>query len=213
MELLCIMAQSDDRGRLLVNGKAPAMPAIARMCCVDLAEAQALMGELRDNGVFSEVDGVVISRRMIRENERSETYRENAQKRWTKTGEEKKVTTIATTIPITTVGMGDCNANCNAISTAKPKQDDSDESFWDELSKLYTWIDLPKEKAKMQAWLLTPRGRGRKINRRFVVNWLNKLDKPMSDMGSNHGSTGLINTWHSGGDESMMKQAREAGFE
>jgi hypothetical protein len=93
-----------------------------------------------------------------------------------------------------------------------PAGQDTDESFWDELAKLYTWANLPQEKAKMQAWLLTPRGRGRKITRRFVVNWLNKLDKPISGIGANHGSTGLINTWHSGGDESMMQQAREAGF-
>lgn len=95
-----------------------------------------------------------------------------------------------------------------------PTGQDTDESFWDELAKLYTWVKLPQEKAKMQAWLLTPKGRGRKITRRFVVNWLNKLDRPMAGMTPAHGKSTLINTWHSpDGDESMMKQAREAGFE
>lgn len=28
----------------------------------------------------------------------------------------------------------------------------------------------------MDAWLLTPKGKGRKKNHRFVLNWLNKID-------------------------------------
>jgi hypothetical protein len=55
----------------------------------------------------------------------------------------------------------------------------SDADFWEEIKKLYTWVNVDQERAKMQGWLLTPRGKGRKLTRRFVCNWLNKIDKPM----------------------------------
>ena len=42
----------------------------------------------------------------------------------------------------------------------------------------YRHIDLDVELAKMDAWLLT--NRGRKKTKRFVVNWLNKIDKPLA---------------------------------
>jgi len=57
----------------------------------------------------------------------------------------------------------------------------ADEEF---LAKLratgaYEGIDIDAELRKMHAWLLTPKGRGRKLTRQFVVNWLNKVDRPM----------------------------------
>jgi hypothetical protein len=43
----------------------------------------------------------------------------------------------------------------------------------------YQSIDLDRELAKMDAFLLTPKGRGRKKTRQFIVNWLNRIDRPM----------------------------------
>lgn len=43
----------------------------------------------------------------------------------------------------------------------------------------YTGIDLEREFAKMDAYLLTPKGRGRRKTRQFVVNWLNRIDRPL----------------------------------
>jgi len=57
----------------------------------------------------------------------------------------------------------------------------NDTDFWPEIVRLYSWVNVIQEKNKMQAWLLTPKGRGRKLTRRFVVNWLNKCDgKPLT---------------------------------
>lgn len=47
----------------------------------------------------------------------------------------------------------------------------------------YKGIDIDRELGKMDAWLLTPKGKGRQKTRRFVVNWLNKIDKPMEKVG------------------------------
>lgn len=49
----------------------------------------------------------------------------------------------------------------------------------------YSGIDVDKELARMDAWLSTPKGTGRKKTRSFVVNWLNKIEQPMK--GEDHG--------------------------
>ena len=57
----------------------------------------------------------------------------------------------------------------------------ADDEFLAELraTGAYDGIDLDAELRKMRAWLLTPKGRGRKLTRQFAVNWLNKVDRPM----------------------------------
>ena len=42
----------------------------------------------------------------------------------------------------------------------------------------YRHIDIPRELGKMDAWLSTHQGRQK--TRRFIVNWLNKIDKPLT---------------------------------
>lgn len=59
----------------------------------------------------------------------------------------------------------------------------SDDQFLAQLAKLYPGLDVAAELRKMDAWLLTPKGRGRKKTRAFVVNWLNKCDPPMRPAG------------------------------
>ena len=43
----------------------------------------------------------------------------------------------------------------------------------------YKQIDIDKELAKMDAWLLTPKGKGRKKTHKFILNWLNRIDTPV----------------------------------
>ena len=40
----------------------------------------------------------------------------------------------------------------------------------------YKGIDVDRELARMDAWLSTPKAKGRKKTRGFIVNWLNKVD-------------------------------------
>lgn len=40
----------------------------------------------------------------------------------------------------------------------------------------YKNIDIETELHKMDVWLLTPKARGRKRTRKFIVNWLNRVD-------------------------------------
>lgn len=43
----------------------------------------------------------------------------------------------------------------------------------------YQGIDVDREVGRMQAWLLTPKGKGRQLTKGFIVRWLNKVDVPM----------------------------------
>ena len=58
----------------------------------------------------------------------------------------------------------------------------SDDQFLDQLRQnpAYDGIDLDRELGRMDAWLATPKGRGRKKTRQFVVNWLNRIDRPVA---------------------------------
>lgn len=57
----------------------------------------------------------------------------------------------------------------------------SDDDFIQALKKniAYMGINIEKELAKMDAWFLTPNGRGRKKTKKFILAWLNKIDVPM----------------------------------
>ena len=53
----------------------------------------------------------------------------------------------------------------------------SDEEFLISLKEKFTWIDFDQVMIKIDAWLLAHPHR--KKTRRFIVNWLNKIEKPM----------------------------------
>jgi hypothetical protein len=58
----------------------------------------------------------------------------------------------------------------------------ADEEFIAMLKKnpAYAGIDINREIGKIQAWLLTPKGRGKQLTRQRVVNWLNRIDTPLN---------------------------------
>jgi hypothetical protein len=53
----------------------------------------------------------------------------------------------------------------------------SDESFIKDLKEKYDYVDVDNELNKMDIWLSLRQGRQK--TRRFIVNWLNKIDKPL----------------------------------
>lgn len=59
----------------------------------------------------------------------------------------------------------------------KPLKKLTDEEFLNSLKEKFTWVDFEMEMAKMDAWLLAKPGR--KKTRRFIVSWLNKIERPM----------------------------------
>lgn len=70
----------------------------------------------------------------------------------------------------------DSGGHCQTVASA------SSSDFIEVLKGLpaYKGIDVAREIHKMEAWLLTPKGKGRKLTKGFAVNWLNKVDVPLS---------------------------------
>ena len=46
---------------------------------------------------------------------------------------------------------------------------------------LYAHVDWDRELAKIEVWRADPKHKHRKINRQFVVNWVNKIEPPLSN--------------------------------
>ncbi len=53
----------------------------------------------------------------------------------------------------------------------------SDEEFLSSLKNKFTWVDFDTTMVRLDAWLLA--NPGRKKTRRFIVGWLNKIEKPL----------------------------------
>lgn len=68
MELLCVMHEATPCGSLVVNGRALTLRQIAALGGTSVEEAQSLLEEMEQAGVFSrDEDGTVFSRRMRRD--------------------------------------------------------------------------------------------------------------------------------------------------
>jgi uncharacterized protein YdaU (DUF1376 family) len=57
----------------------------------------------------------------------------------------------------------------------------TDDDFLTELKQnaAYSGIDIERELGKLQAWLLSPKGRGKQLTHNRFLSWLNNADRPM----------------------------------
>jgi hypothetical protein len=73
----------------------------------------------------------------------------------------------------------DTNKEVKNIKNIKEvKKEDNPADFISALKSniAYQGINIDIQLAKMDAWLLTPKGKGRKKTHKFILNWLNKCD-------------------------------------
>ncbi len=114
--------------------------------------------------------------RQIRDEEARRSYFRNAKKQQRK---REKANVKDTMVD----NGGRCQTVASASSSVSLYKNGESEGkdFIDQIRALpaYKGIDLDREIGKMQAWLLTPKGKGRSLTKRFVVNWLNRLDVPL----------------------------------
>lgn len=63
----------------------------------------------------------------------------------------------------------------------KSKTPTANPSFLDSLKNnpAYKGIDIDRELSKMDAWLLLPKNKNRQKTPRFILNWLNKIERPL----------------------------------
>lgn len=89
MRMLCVCARHEPKGYLAINGNPLGLDAIARLAGVAESEAGNLVDELERNGVFSrDRKGRIYSRRMVRDEKRSQEGRKH-KKRGLKEAAEK----------------------------------------------------------------------------------------------------------------------------
>lgn len=81
IEMLCLMADANPVGHLLVNGRTPNMRQLAAVLGCSEKDANKLVAELEENGVFSRSDdGTIYSRRMVRDKVISDEASANGKK-------------------------------------------------------------------------------------------------------------------------------------
>jgi len=94
---------------------------------------------------------------------------------------------------------------CNGELTVKRPLKLSDEDFLKSLKEKFTWVDFDSTMIKIDAWLLAHPER--KKTRRFIVAWLNKIEKPISIK-----QTNPIPQKESRQEQSWLKEAIEKGW-
>lgn len=67
INLMCIAHECEPYGHLVINGKPMQVAQIARLIGIGTKECDSLLTELHGAGVFSISDGVIFSRRMVRD--------------------------------------------------------------------------------------------------------------------------------------------------
>lgn len=78
MDLLCVAAEADPTGYVLVNGRTPTTTDLARLTGEPEAALQSALEELERNGVFSrDRNGRIYNRRMVRDIKRIANNRKN----------------------------------------------------------------------------------------------------------------------------------------
>lgn len=96
VEMLSIMHEAEPYGYLLVNGRPVTDAQLAVLAAAPSDQVPSLLDELESAGVFSRTrKGVIFSRRMVRDEKKSEEGRKSVEKRWKKpiSGEDQPTET------------------------------------------------------------------------------------------------------------------------
>jgi len=186
MDILCFMHEGSPYGYLKVNHKVILAPNLARMCGLTLQETEGCLAELAEAGVFeTDEEGVIFSRRMIRDEELrnkraacghlggNPTLKDNPKVGVCLSTEVKQKPT-----PSSSSSSSSSNTSTKVEVGAPKKSYLLDEEFWAEMRRHYPNVDVEAESRKMDAWLLARPAR--KKTRMFVIGWLNKVEPALA---------------------------------
>lgn len=231
-EMLLLMHESDQRGKLLLNGKPMPDEALARLLGLDLQKLKKIKSTLLDFGVASidEDTGAFMCRRMVRDEEIREKRREAGKKggnpnlvkqKSSKKKEEDNQTDKQSSTPSSSPSI-------STSSSDKPQYTGEFEQFWDlydvKKGKLKAWKEWKKltenERAKImenvpiflthysgEEW--TPRPRKYLYNRYWEDEGFQKPLKQQNNGLKRRNSQGFVRTK---GDE-QVRQLKETPFE
>jgi hypothetical protein len=66
-----------------------------------------------------------------------------------------------------------------ALLQKQHKVKQTDEEWLADTKQAYHWVDWPTELTKMQTWLALPKNKRRTMTRDFITNWINKIPAPV----------------------------------
>ena len=117
-----------------------------------------------------------VNKRLELEREKQDKYRELQSEKGKMGGRPQKSRSFS---PVLTEQKPEESSSSSSSSSSSKikKYILTDDEFLTSLKEKFTWIDFDQAMVRMDAWLLAHPNR--KKTRRFIVGWLNKIDKPM----------------------------------
>lgn len=193
-EILCLMHESEDRGRLLLAGRPMPDEALARTLGLDKQILTNALTKFLDYGVASrDENDALINRRMVRD-ENLRKIRSNCGKLGgnpsllnqnptsppSKT--QPKAKQQSKQIPTPSSSSSSSSSDKNSATRAGTVSQDE---FIAKLTinPAYRDIDIDREFAKAEAWCEV---NGRRNTQRFFVNWLNRIEPTVNGNGRRH---------------------------
>jgi hypothetical protein len=191
---ITILAITDGDG--FCNATIPGLAAMARLSVEDVEASMTKLegadeysrSRENDGRRIERVDGgwMVLNYGKYRDRDRTERRKEYMREFMRKKRENGGDGGVGSENPVSLIANGLLTvSNCSASSSVSVSESSGDKrgkggkgckgaetDFWAEMREIYTWLDVDRERAKMQAWLkLHP---GRTLTKRFAVNWMNK---------------------------------------
>jgi hypothetical protein len=179
MDLLGILWDSKTRGARSLDMEGWAMELGKPLLEVEAVFKELQKREIADFVTDSNGDVTIMSRRQVREEKEREStrYRVNKHRSAKCNGASNGSVT-----PEKAEGIYQKAEDREKKEEKRPARSRrlSDEEFLSLLkgNPAYQHINLEQQLGKMDAWLLTHPGREK--TRKFIVNWLNKIEKPMA---------------------------------
>lgn len=182
LEILCIMHESEDRGKLMLNGKPMPMEALCRLLGLDNQNLTKALTKILEYGVAS-IDSnsqIIFSRRMVRDEDIRKTRKEcgklggnpNLVNQKPTTQDNQKSTPSSSS-------SSSVSYKRKIADSAKANPTEAAQDWIDSLkvNPAYQHINFEAELGKMKAWLSTKKGR--KLTRPFILNWFNRIETPI----------------------------------
>lgn len=171
LEILMFMHESERRGLLLLNGHPPTDSELGRMLGISEDAAKQIQAKLLNNGVASreQKTNALMSRKMFKLHD--------VRSKAGKIGANKRLANVKQTLqakPSTSISISFSTSKNKNISSRPSHLTDEDFIKNLQANPAYKHINIPMELGKMDAWLSVKPGK--KKTRRFIVNWLNRID-------------------------------------
>lgn len=200
-EILCLMHESEQRGKLLLNGKPMPDEALARLLGLDKQILTKTISVLLDYGVASrDEQGALINRRMVRDENLRQIRIESGKK-----GGNPNLVNQNSTKTKNQVNQNSTPSSSSSSSTSNTKEKTTeavvkkkaatastnknytDDDFLDALTAnlAYKHLSIRIEFEKAKIWC---ENNNRELTRKFFINWINRIPQPMQANGVTNGS-------------------------